>query len=265
MPKGTGVLAWALLLAPFSTLNAQDAKQLVQQAVQTEVAASASDHSRWLYYDMDRKPDHTVKQWVAETSSGSLHRVMEENGRTLSEQEQRGRMERFMHDSSAQDRQKKEGQHDDREAEQMLKMLPDAFIWTETGTKDNLTLLHFKPDPKFHPPTFESRVFAAMEGDMAVDKTQHRIVSLKGRMIHEVRFGYGLFGELDAGGTFDVERRQTGHGVWQITETHVHIHGHALIFKSISDQEDEEKTKLRQLPGNLSFDGAEKDLLEQGQ
>lgn len=259
------MLAWALVLTPFSTLNAQDAKQLVKQAVQTELAADAADHSHWLYYDMDRKPDHTIKQWVAETSRGDLHRVMEENGRPLNRQEQRSRMDSFIHDSSAQVKQQKAGQHDDQQAEEMLRLLPAAFIWTNSGTKDNLILLHFKPDPNFHPPTYESRVFAAMEGDMAVDKTQFRIVSLKGRMIRQVKFGYGLFGELDAGGTFNVERRQTGHNIWQIVETHVHIHGHALIFKNISDQEDEEKTQLKQLPGNVSLQSAESDLLAQGQ
>ena len=265
MPRGTGVLVWALLLASIGTLKAQDAQGLVKQAVQTEIAASASDHSRWLYYEMDRKPGHTVKQWVAETSRGSLHRVMEENGRTLTDQEQRNRMESFIHDSSAQDKQKKEGQHDDREAEQLLEMLPDAFIWKETGTEGDLVLLHFKPNPQFHPPNYQARVFAAMEGDMAVDKAQHRIESLKGRMTREVKFGFGLFGEIDAGGAFDVERRQTGPEVWQITETDVHIHGHALLFKSISDQEDDEKSKLKQLPSDLSFEAAEKELLARGQ
>lgn len=263
--NGTRVLAWALLLALGGALNAQDAKQFVKQAVQTELAADANDHSHWLYYDTDRKPAHTVKQWVAETPKGDLHRVIEENGRPLSKQEQRSRMDTFIHDSSAQAKQQKAGQQDDKQAEQMLRLLPTAFIWTYAGAKDNLILMHFKPDPNFHPPTYESRVFAAMEGDMAVDKTQHRIVSLKGRMIREVKFGYGLFGELDAGGTFNVERRQTGHNIWQIVETHIHIHGHALIFKNISDQEDEEKTKLKQLPGNLSLQSAESDLLAQGQ
>ena len=143
----------------------------------------------------------------------------------------------------------------------MLNMLPNAFIWTRTGEQGNSILLHFKPDPSFKPPTWESRVFAAMEGDMAIDKTDHRIVSLKGKMISAVKFGWGIFGALEPGGWFQVERRQVGNGIWQITETHVHIQGHALIFKNISDQEDDVKSKFQQLPANITLDQAMQKLI----
>jgi hypothetical protein len=33
-------------------------------------------------------------------------------------------------------------------------------------------------------------------------------------------------------------------GEWQITATHIHIQGHALILKSISEQEDDQKTSF---------------------
>jgi hypothetical protein len=107
----------------------------------------------------------------------------------------------------------------------------------------------------------ESRVFAAMEGDMTVDAKQHRIVSLKGRLIHDVKILGGLLGGLDAGGTFDVERRQTGMTVWQITETHVHIQGHVLIFKNISEEEDDVKTNFKQIPADVTLEQAENELL----
>jgi len=50
-------------------------------------------------------------------------------------------------------------------------------------------------------------------------------------------------------------------GAWQITETHVHIQGHALLFKDISEQEDDVKSNFNQLPSNISFADAEKELL----
>src|SRR5581483_6900749 len=255
------MLAWALLAALCSSARGQDARDLVKQAVQTELAADAADHTRWLYFDVDRKPNSSVKQWVAETAAGDLQRVLESNGQKLTSADQKNKMESFIHDRGAQAKQRKSGQHDDKQATEMLSMLPRAFIWTKTGTQANSTVLHFKPDPNFHPPSWESRVFAAMEGDMLVDNAQHRIVSLKGRLIHDVKFGGGFFGNMRAGGTFDVERLETGKGEWQITETHVHIQGHALLFKSISEEEDEEKSKFKRIPGNLSLADAEKELL----
>jgi hypothetical protein len=263
MLKRGRLVAWAVLLAACVAARAQGEQQFVEQAVRTELAADAADHTHWLYYEVDRTPGTAVKQWVAESDTGDLKRVLERNGSALSAAEQQSRMNSFLDDQAAQRKQHKAGQQDDRQAAEMLRLLPQAFLWTGTGEHDGNTILHFKPDPNFNPPTWESRVFAAMEGDMRVNNAQHRIVSIKGRMIHDVKFWGGLLGEIKAGGTFDAERREIGNGEWQITETHVHILGHALLFKNISDQEDDIKTRFKQLPDNVSGSSAEKDLLAQ--
>lgn len=244
-------------------LKAQDAKAMVRQAVQTELAADKNDHSRWLCFEEDKRPKHSVTQWVADTNQGSLHRILTKDGRKLSPAEQKSAMDDFVKSPGEQAKQRKSGQHDDEQATELLKLLPDAFTWTDAGEKNGNRMLHFKPDMNFHPPNREAKVFASMEGDMTVDAKQHRIVSLKGRLVRDVRFGGGLFATLKAGGTFDVERRQTAPGVWQITETHVHIDGHALLFKSIAEQEDDVKSKFTQLPGDISLERAEQELLRQ--
>jgi hypothetical protein len=266
------VLSCCLLLSACANRSAaqaparvQDSNQIVTQAVRTELAADAADHSLWICYDVDRKPDSNVEQWVAQTRAGTLHRVLERDGHTLSKADQQNAMESFIHDSSAQAKQRKGDRHDDDQATRMLSLLPKAFLWSVTGNQNGRTTLHFKPDPNFHPPTWESRVFAAMEGDMVVDNAQHRIASLKGHLIHDVKFAGGFLGELKAGGTFDAERHELSKGVWQITETHVHIEGHALLFKSISEDEDDEKSKFTQLPEDISFGAAETQLLRQNE
>jgi hypothetical protein len=239
----------------------QDARAFVEKAVQNELAKDRDDHTRWLYYEDDRKPENPVKQWVADTSNGSLKRVLQLNGRKLSPAQQVQRMERFLGDTGAQAKASKSTSQDDKQATEMLEMLPKAFIWSKTGDDGENTILHFKPDPNFRAPDLEARVFAAMEGDMAVHTRQLRIASLKGKLIQDVKILGGLLGELYAGGTFDVERRETGDGIWQITEAHVHINGHALLFKSISEQEDDVKTHFKQLPQTITMQQAKNDLM----
>jgi hypothetical protein len=253
----------ALLLGELGTVHAQSPQDIVRQAVQTELNASANDHTHWLYFEFDQEPNKTVKQWIAQTREAELQRVLERNGQKLSESEQRKELEDFLHDTRRRARQHKSEQHDDEQAEELLRILPDAFIWTRQGESVGSTQLHFVPNPQFRPPDLEARVFAAMEGDMAVNNAEHRIASLKGRLIHPVKFGYGLLGELQEGGTFDVERRKTGASIWQITETHVHIQGHVLFFKTISEQEDDVKSSFRRLPDNLSLQQAETELFDQ--
>ncbi|MBS1806486.1 MAG: hypothetical protein JST28_24340 [Acidobacteria bacterium] len=241
---------------------AQTPRDMVRQAVQAELAASRNDHSHWLYFEFDRKPEKTVKQWVAEAHSVSIERVVERDGQPLPDFEQRQEMSAFINDPGAQNKKHKSNQHDDEQAAELLKILPDAFIWTVEGEGGRETLLHFRPDPQFRPPDLEARVFAAMEGEMAIDRQQHRIATLKGHLIHDVKIGFGFLGELKAGGTFNVERRELTPAVWEIVETHVHIQGHSLIFKTISENEDDVKSHFKQIDQGTSLEQAKQELLQ---
>ena len=56
-------------------------------------------------------------------------------------------------------------------------MLPDAFVFNYAADDGNLVKLSFKPNPNFHPPSLEARVFHDMEGEMWVDCKQERLAS----------------------------------------------------------------------------------------
>lgn len=251
------------MLLPCAAVPAQSVEQVVTEAVNTELRDDAQDHTHWLYYEVDLQPGNNVEQWVAQTAQGSLKCVLDRNGQKFDKQQQRSAIEAFINNPTAQSKQRRGAQHDDRQAAQMLRMLPQAFIWTRGETHNGETVYHFKPNPNFTPPSWQGRVFAAMAGDMTVDDTQHRIAMLKGTLIHDVKFFFGIFGNLLSGGTFSVQRQQLEPGVWQITQAHIHIQGHALLFKSISAQEDDVKWKFKRLPDDITFAQAEKLLLEQ--
>jgi hypothetical protein len=259
----TRCIVFAFLPVSGLIAQAQTPRDLVRKAVQIELVASSNDHSHWLYFEIDRQPTRSVKQWVAEATLVSLNRVIERNGKHLSDPEQRQEMSSFINDPHAQNKQRKSGQHDDEQAAELLKMLPDAFTWEKVGEQGNNIQMHFKPNAQFRAPDLEGRVFAAMEGDLVIDREQYRIVSLKGRLIHDVKIGYGLLGSLQSGGTFDVERRELTPRVWLITETHVHIEGRALIFKTISEQEDDVKSHFEQIAPSTSLQQAQNQLLRQ--
>lgn len=240
---------------------AESTVEFVQRAVTNELAKDDADHSHWLYFEGDVKPGNYVRQWVAETGNGSLRRVVQVDGRKLPPEQQEQRVNTYLANTSQQNKQRKNEAHDDRQAEEMLELLPRAFVWTRESEKDDVVLLHFRPDPNFRAPDLESKVFAAMEGEMRVNTRAMRIASIKGKLIQNVKIFGGLLGQLDAGGTFDVERRDTGDGIWQITETHVHIHGHALIFHTISEEEDDEKWDFKRLPDQVTMRQVENELM----
>jgi hypothetical protein len=169
-------------------------------------------------------------------------------------------MDAFVQDANLRQKQKQNHDQDAAKANSLTKMLPDAFLWTYAGENGGETTLRFKPDPQFKPPTREARVFAAMEGTMVVNTEQKRIKELKGTLTREVNFGYGLLGKLEKGGTFQIERQQIAPRIWAITATHVHIRGHALIFKSIGEEQDEVSSHYHPTPPSLTLDAAAKML-----
>ena len=257
------ILGFPLLFAGLNALaqHKQDphAQELVRTAVQTELAADRGDHSRWRYRSTVRKPDGEFVYAVVETDHGSVKKKIRQNGQPLNAvelNEETQRIDSFVHDSSQQNKQHKDSEADDKRAENMLRMLPDAFLWTIESDSTDATTFAFTPDPNFSAPSMEARVFAAMAGEIVVSKPGNRIQSIKGRLIHDVKFGYGLFGHLDEGGTFNVERRQRASNIWQIAESHVHITGRALIFKTIGEQEDEVKTDFHPTPPATTLEQA---------
>jgi hypothetical protein len=262
-PNSPSSLVVSLTLAAATLLNlplhAQDANQIVRQAVDSEIRASKADHSVWMYRDEDDAPGKRSTYNAIETPQGELRRLIELNGQKLSppaDQKEVARIQHFVSDPSEQAKQRRDGEHDDEQAERFTRMLPEAFTWTVVSQQGDTTKLHYTPNPAFHPPSMESRVLAAMEGEMVVAHDGNRIQSLHGKLTHDVRFGYGLFGKMDAGGTFSVERRAIGPGLWEITENHVHINGHALIFKTISQNSDEVKTGWKPSPDKTLADAA---------
>jgi hypothetical protein len=251
-------LAGASSLAPTAS-QSKDARAFVHAVVANELAADANDHSLWMYRDDNKVPGiHTVKL-VIETSQGDLSKTLERDGQPLTPQAQKEdeqKMDAFVHDADLRQKQKRRHEQDSEKANSLTKLLPDAFLWTFAKQDNDETTLRFEPDPQFHPPTREARVFAAMAGEMVVNTKQKRIQQLKGKLTRDVNFGYGLLGKLQKGGTFEIERQQVAPGVWNITATHIHIQGHALIFKSIGEQQDEMTSHYHPTPQSLSLAAA---------
>lgn len=222
-----------------------EALSAVNAAVNAELNAAKTDHSAWDYRDHDIQPDEDKISEVIETPKGNLSRLLSLNGRTLTGSDETDELERirdFVNSSAQQEKKRRDGSHDDAQARELLTMLPDAFLWTITGENAEEVALHFRPNPDFKPSDMQARVLGIMAGEMIVARDGDRIKTLRGTLTDDVRIGFGILGKLNKGGTFDVERRNIAPGHWEITETHVHIVGRAILFKSIGQQEDETKT-----------------------
>jgi hypothetical protein len=235
---------------------AEDPRQIVQQAVNTQLAADRDDHSHWRYVRTDDGKDKVV---VVETETGAISRHIEVNGRpappsVLAEDD--ANVQRFIHDPALQQKQRQNGAHDDKSAIELLNLMPEAFVWKVEGQTPDLITLSYVPNPNFEPPDMEARVMGAMSGTLTVAMPGHRIKTFKGRLGNDVTIGFGFLARIKAGSTFDIERREVAPGYWQIAETHVHISGHALFFKTIGTQEDQVKSDFTLVPPGTTLEQA---------
>jgi hypothetical protein len=264
MAKVRAHIFWAGILAiSFSPLLAQSPQQIIQQAVNAERTADQNDHSNWIYLEESDKPKEHVLQWVASTQRGNVERVLEKDAQSLPEARQREIIEKFLHDTKAQNKQVEEANHDNQQIDVLLKLLPEAFVWTQTGATATTTSLHFDPAPGFHPPTREARVFSSMTGDLVVDNQQHRICKVKGHLMHDVTFGGGLLGRLKERSSFSLDQQQVGPSVWELTAIHVHLEGNALLFKSVSLQQDDKRSRFQPEPANVTLEQAATSVMGQ--
>src|SRR5450432_2106505 len=120
-----GAIGVLLSLSPLA-LRAQEAQQIVQQAVNAELAANRDDHSHWRYIKTEAGGNKFV---VVETQDGAIGRHLEEDGRPASAgviAADNQSIQKFIHDPALQEKQRRDGAHDDKSATELLDLLPQA-------------------------------------------------------------------------------------------------------------------------------------------
>lgn len=231
--------------------QAADPRAFVATAVQAELASNRNDHTPFQYRDHDITPEADTLVYIVETPQGNLKRKLEDHGHPLTPDQLRADLDSvhaLFSDSSRMQKQRNDNAHDDQQAEAMLRLLPKAFLWTVTSEKGDLVTLSFKPDPAYEPSDMEARVLSRMAGQIIISRPQMRIATIRGALQEDVKIGFGILGRLRQGGTFNVERREIAPHHWQVIESHVHIGGHALFFKSIGSDEDESRSDFKLSP-----------------
>lgn len=234
-------------------------REYVRVAIYNELHThSTGDHYMWK--DTEVKPKATTTKLMVETSQGVISRLIALNGRPLTQDERNaddGRVHRLLTDPSALRKKQQEQKDDDAHAEKLLASIPDAFLFRFEGVDDvnGQKFVHysFQPDPNFSPPNHETRVFQGMKGNLFIDLEAKRIAKIDATLFQNVDFGWGILGRLDKGGRFLIEQRCIGGGRWETTHSILRFTGKALMFKSITIQEDETLFDFQKVNRNLTI------------
>lgn len=244
----------------------KDPSQFVRETVQHELEAESRDHTLWRYHIHKEAEGYAQDRDVIQTREGSLAKTMLINGQPLTP-EQRSkdeeRMRKLVDDAGERNKREHRESQDEAKARELLKAIPDAFIFQYDGVDGELTRLSFTPNPHYYPPTRELMVYHAMVGKLWVDRSAMRLAIIEGHLIEEVKFGWGLFGHLDKGGTFKVIQKNVGNNHWDTVSLDVNMQGRIVLFKSLSVKQKEELTDFRRMPDDLTISKAY-EILQEG-
>jgi hypothetical protein len=237
---------------PNSPVSAND---LVRRVVTNELAFQ-DDHTNWMYRLEKEQYGKKQVEEIVETKEGSLSRLLSVNGLPLTpkqqmEEDERGR--ELMTSRSAQQKLRRALDVETLQGRRLFKMLPDAFVFSYVGSGGNLVKLSFRPNPSFHAPSLEARVFHDMEGEMWVDCKQERLAGFDGHLTQTVKFGFGVLGHLDRGGHFEVRQAEVVPGHWDMTTLSLEMTGRALLFASIGVQKKENHQDFHRVPDDLTL------------
>ena len=244
--------------ASYSTANKSESNlnALVRDILQNELRAQAEDHSLWCYRKLTDKDGKQQLFAACQTKTLEIDRLMAVNGRPLTEQQwnqENQRIEQLLNNRSQLKKEKQQQREDAEQANRMLKMMPDAFLFKQEKSDASRITLYFTPNPAFRASGVSESVFHHMEGTLTLDVKQKRLVEISGRLNSDVKFAGGLLGHLDKGGTFYVKQQEVGPGCWEMTRMDVQMDGKALLFKTISVRTREIDTDFHAVPAAASI------------
>jgi len=240
-------------------------QQLIKDVAYNELQDREND-SFWAYRINQKIGQVSYIKHQVETKQGPIFRILQENDKPLTGREERkenARLNALLSNPSALARNREDHLQDEERLQRLTKLMPDAFFFEPDGPPSgDLITFRFTPNPNFKPPTLEARIFHGMAGTVEIDQRLKRFVAMHGTVINRIDFGYGLLGYVDKGGEFSVHREQVSPTRWKTNLVDVHVAGHVILFKSVSKDHHEERSKFQPVPTGISLDEAKR-LLDQ--
>jgi hypothetical protein len=263
----TSLLAAPRLMAQVAPAAAVDPAAIVRRASQNELHASNGNHPfRYQLHKIDENRISTKE--IIETKDGDVARLIAIDDKPLDTEAQQAEIDRLnnlaAHPELQEHRHKKEKEDSDR-ADEMIRLLPDAFVYKYEGMVDGPNgvcyRFNFQPNPNFNPPDREAQVYAGMTGELWIDQTQERMVRLDAHLIADVEFGWGILGRLYKGGSILVEQADVGEHHWETTHMKLSLTGKALLIKPLNFQTTEDASHFEPVPPQMGYQNAIKMLL----
>jgi hypothetical protein len=254
--------AGALLLSALPSLQAQSPAQSAHDLVKDVVYNELQERrqiSLWQYHVEKRVASLTTDEQEVETRGGPVYRVLARQGKPLDlagQKKETERLNNLLRNPAEQARMKQDHEAEEQRLERLISAMPDAFVYSYDGMDGGNLRLSFQPNPAYNPQTYEARVYHALSGQIWIQPQYKRLVKLNAHIVNEIEFGYGLFGRIEKGGSFQIEREQVSNTRWKTSLLDVHLSGRIVFLKSINKDQRERRSNFQPVPSGLDVQGA---------
>jgi hypothetical protein len=130
----------------------------------------------------------------------------------------------------------------------LLKLMPDAMLWTYAPGQPQLpaaseapppayplVVLDFVPNPKWSPPSLPSEALTGLKGRVWIDPRSRRVVRLESELFHAVNIGLGFVAHIYPPGNIEVQQTDAGSQRWLVEHIDEQINLRALMVKNIRE------------------------------
>jgi hypothetical protein len=226
--------------------------QLIQEVIENELKAETADHSSWRYLEQREEEKKSEVRQVVGTPDGYVYRILAVNGEVPNSQAECRRVTKLLSDPAELEHAWQAQQHDAEKLRSLMRMLPDAFLYRydQEQLPGGRVRMSFEPNPDFHPTTTSAEILRHLEGFVVVDTQAKRLTEINARLISSAKFGGGILGHLESGGTVVLRQDDVGDGHWQPVFVDVNMHGRVL-FLSLSLHQQISHTEYERLPDTL--------------
>ena len=256
------LLGFCFLLA-LPPLSAQTARDLIKDACYNELQ-QRQQNRLWASQIQRRNAGRIYREEEIETVDGPIHRLLSVDGHEPSASERQqddARLRKLMQNPKAQLAMRKNREADEKKVDDLLRAIPDAFLFEDRGNQEGVENLAFRPNPAYHPTTFEEKALNALSGVILIDLQEKRLVRLSGTLIQQVDLGDGAIAQLRKGGAIEVKRTRLSPGIWKTSFFSLNINGRIALFKPISKQRDETLSGFRPLAPDTTIAQAVQQLI----
>jgi len=248
-------LAFAAGMALPPALPSQTAKELVGDACYNELE-QREKRTLWSYVAERHSNNHVYREQVIETVDAPVRHLLAVDGyppTSAQMKEENDRHQELLNSASRRHAIQKQQDDDDKKMEELLRIIPEAFVFEDRGKEGESEIIAFHPNPEFKPKTYEQRVLHALDGIVFIDLHDKRIARLSGSLGTRVKFGYGLIGQVKQGGTTEITRVQLSPGVWKTSTEKIDIDGRFVMLKTINKHQDESRTGFEPVAPDTSL------------